>query len=647
MSLLEPDRIQRRYAELVELGHSRLPALAPRHTDHNAHDPGITLMELLAAVAEAQLYSAGRIRRDERDAYAALFGVRPHGARPARGLLWPDRSRPDAPANTFRASTVIDADADVHLRDNPTLQFRPRCPTLWAPGALRRLALRSAAGAWKEFTALNERGVGFLPFGEAAGTHDVLVMTFETLAQSGLFPTDGALPANTCWAIGVRVDGSPASDDNDDDSDSPAKASPLSAVLVTDRGRRSLPIVEDTTAGMLRTGHLLLDLAGVDGSPARFSVEWRAPQGLARAARVLRLEPNVLPIVQRIGIRDELPRATGQPGFTHQLEVPGLCFEPGLEPVEITSRDGADTRAWRRCKDLAKQGPADPAFELDAANGMVRFGNGINGMRPAAGLQLSAAYAVSDGDDGNVARNRWWTVTGIEGLFGSNLDAVAGGADPSDRAAMRHTARQRFEDDRALVSADDIRQAAERLPLLGVARSWMAAIGIAQTQTGTLRLVAMRTRDADANAEPADPPETPRWLGAIRRALAPRLPLGTRLVVIAPRYRGFAVQAKVAVIPGADPTAVCGDVRAALVERLRLVPQRVSDAVRATGVPVTLRDVTAWMLRVEGVADVASLALIVDGRPVDTVAVAADGLPRLDLDATRIEPHRPTSGVRP
>ena len=36
-------------------------------------------MELLAWVAEAQLYSVSRMRRDERAAYAALLGLAPGG----------------------------------------------------------------------------------------------------------------------------------------------------------------------------------------------------------------------------------------------------------------------------------------------------------------------------------------------------------------------------------------------------------------------------------------------------------------------------------------------------------------------------------------------------------------------------------------
>ena len=60
MKQLAPDLFNRRFQDLVEIGRAKLPSLAPDWTDHNAHDPGITLMELLAWVAEAQLYSLAR-----------------------------------------------------------------------------------------------------------------------------------------------------------------------------------------------------------------------------------------------------------------------------------------------------------------------------------------------------------------------------------------------------------------------------------------------------------------------------------------------------------------------------------------------------------------------------------------------------------
>ena len=103
MTVLAPDLFSdRRYDDLVQIGLSRLPGIAPDWTDYNAHDPGITLMELLAAGAEAQLYSLARMRRDERVAYASMMGIEPSGTAAARGLIWPDSSDPNAPAANYR-----------------------------------------------------------------------------------------------------------------------------------------------------------------------------------------------------------------------------------------------------------------------------------------------------------------------------------------------------------------------------------------------------------------------------------------------------------------------------------------------------------------------------------------------------------------
>ena len=43
------------FNDLVELGRSMIPTVAPGWTDHNVHDPGITLMELVSWIADAQV----------------------------------------------------------------------------------------------------------------------------------------------------------------------------------------------------------------------------------------------------------------------------------------------------------------------------------------------------------------------------------------------------------------------------------------------------------------------------------------------------------------------------------------------------------------------------------------------------------------
>src|SRR5207244_12739590 len=87
MPLALPDLDDRRWADLVAEGRSLIPLYAPGWTDHNVHDPGITLLELLAWVAEMDLYQVNRIPGARVRKLLALAGVTPHPPRPAQTVL--------------------------------------------------------------------------------------------------------------------------------------------------------------------------------------------------------------------------------------------------------------------------------------------------------------------------------------------------------------------------------------------------------------------------------------------------------------------------------------------------------------------------------------------------------------------------------
>src|SRR5688500_11984580 len=87
MSVPLPNLDDRRWMDLVEEGRSLLPFYAPQWTDHNIHDPGITILELLAAIAEMDIYQLNRIPRERKFKFLALIGVHPRWSRPARAIL--------------------------------------------------------------------------------------------------------------------------------------------------------------------------------------------------------------------------------------------------------------------------------------------------------------------------------------------------------------------------------------------------------------------------------------------------------------------------------------------------------------------------------------------------------------------------------
>ncbi len=87
MPLSLPNLDDRRWAELVEEGRSLILFYAPEWTDHNIHDPGITVIDLLAWLAEMDLYQLNQIPERHKLKFLALVGIRPQPPRPARTVL--------------------------------------------------------------------------------------------------------------------------------------------------------------------------------------------------------------------------------------------------------------------------------------------------------------------------------------------------------------------------------------------------------------------------------------------------------------------------------------------------------------------------------------------------------------------------------
>ncbi len=89
MSLPLPRLDDRTWQDLRDEGVSLIPRYAPNWTDHNATDPGVTLIELLAYHTEIDLYRLDRIGDPHLRAFLRLFGPGrlPGGPRPAATLL--------------------------------------------------------------------------------------------------------------------------------------------------------------------------------------------------------------------------------------------------------------------------------------------------------------------------------------------------------------------------------------------------------------------------------------------------------------------------------------------------------------------------------------------------------------------------------
>lgn len=608
------------FDELVDYGRSMIPTLARSWTDYNIHDPGIMLMELMAWIAEAQMYSMDRLRRDERAAYANLLGVEPSGPLPARGLLWPP------------VDSASWADGFVVNHGSAISADRPIVPPFFASydvqlttAALTRVETRFADGTSHDWTLVNEQqSATFMPFGDSAQSGARLVLTFQWAAPAN---QTAAAPLSLGWQI-VNDSVSPAV---------PAlKRSNLVVMLSDSDGDRIIEGVADTTGGLLQSGVLLLSPGRIAPENGKFRLTLRsATGGFPRAPRVVRIGLNALPIEQIQQIQDS-PVSFGspQPDQQYTLANDGFVFSgSGANDLQVSTEENGKSIPWTLTTDLRNSGPGDRHFQLDPASGIVTFGNGVNGMMIPSGAPMQAQYKISAGTGGNLHAGMNWSVAGLTGTFG-NPEQTAGGSDATTLDDMRDEARVDADQDRPLVTSDDIEKAAMSFTDLDVTRA--VEIPYDSTQPPGSRLLVV-AGPHDPGATGPDLAESPEFLRAVHRRIVPRLPLGQQLRVEGPKYVPVKITATLTAMRNADPAVVQAAVISALQQRVSIVtPDGLGEW--PLGRPVTVRSVQGWMRKVPGVAQVVTLN-------VSTGTFGPSTLPDLEVSAADITVNRPTAGV--
>jgi predicted phage baseplate assembly protein len=82
-----PNLDDRTFADLTAETRALIPGYAPEWTDHNASDPGITLIELFAWLSEILIFRLNRVSRDSEARFFELLGAALSPAQPARVTL--------------------------------------------------------------------------------------------------------------------------------------------------------------------------------------------------------------------------------------------------------------------------------------------------------------------------------------------------------------------------------------------------------------------------------------------------------------------------------------------------------------------------------------------------------------------------------
>jgi hypothetical protein len=102
MPLPIPNLDDRTFDQLTAEARALIPRHFPQWTDHNASDPGITLLELFALLTEAAFYQIDRVPERTLEKFAGLVNVQRAPGEPIEGLL---RRAADALESRPRAIT--------------------------------------------------------------------------------------------------------------------------------------------------------------------------------------------------------------------------------------------------------------------------------------------------------------------------------------------------------------------------------------------------------------------------------------------------------------------------------------------------------------------------------------------------------------
>ena len=668
MPLTLPNLDDRRWSDLVEESRALIPVYGREWTDHNVHDPGITIVELLAYLAEIDIFRVNQITDSHKREFLALIGLRPDPPQPAQTLLTFEL---DA---TTPSLDLVAGLSFVTASDEPVRWQIDEAVTV-AAGSIAALQ-SSAKGQPQDLTAAWRRGMPCAVFGDDPRPGAAFYIGFSTPLPAGRqirialgfageqsgagewrrIRDEAAARADECgprrrpnpcatasssarspghearqetlvhpgvrtvWEIWTEAGGQaqwtvldPATDQLRDDTRAltlsgtltfrvPAAmhAGPLGGVP------QGLPYIRCRFVAGAYDQAPSLTHAALNACVARQTMPLQSRMRIAPGARVQGAGPTAgdrVPL--RLGLDtsgriNDLTFGGGDPSDPHflildyrpssgaegvlQIEAAYLgrtsgspfdSFTLDAPPIDargfrVIAQDGQTWHRWMPQPDLASSSSRDRHVLFSPPDGRLQFGDGKNGLLPAAGSLVFAIGGTTRAAAGNV---RAHTVTRLENsthnhaLLGSrwsdvsvhlaaadNPLAASGGAagETPDQASLR--AIDLVKSRTRAVTADDFEQLALATPGVRLAR----ALAIPDFHEhfpcfdapGVVTVVVVPFLPKGAPA----PSRSCRAL--VASYLNRRRLVGTSVRVVAPEYVTVSLTARVRALRGVDRAAL-------------------------------------------------------------------------------------------
>ncbi|MBX0331214.1 putative baseplate assembly protein [Oscillochloris sp. ZM17-4] len=578
MSLTSPKLDERSAQDLVNMARAMIPTYCPRWTDHNVSDPGITLIEIFAAMGETLIHRVNQIPDRLQLQMLALLGLqrRPPQAAEAELTFYLTAAQ--------TAELEIAAGLEVATRRSvasPEVIFTTSAPLLVRPPRLKALATENASrhtqpgGAaftphmiGPEGQLLRDLAIFpaapsapepddafYIGLHEDAGGHVLyLAATCQAAANLGVMPRHPPLRWQACCHH--------------------AAGPPVWADCAVD---------EESTGGFTESGRLRLhvpqgmvshSVGGVSAYWLRCQISSAAPDNryqrspILRELRVEAWGATVSAAHAQVIVDERLGVSDGAPGQRFQLRHSPVLALDEQQDYLIVEHEGLSW-AWQQVADFSRSGPDDPHYTLDPIDGALCLGPALlqpdgslrsyGAIPPRGGRLRFTRYRHGGGLAGNVAPGELCVLKQsrayVRGVV--NRERAGGGRDAEslDEAAMRAPQLLRSRD--RAITAEDYAFLAAQAP--GVARAFCYApdeqgAGAPALpdapQPGEVLLIALP--EPGGNMRPGQIGLSPDVELALRRQIGPRRPLGIRVRYRAPQLRAVSLSVELRLPTHAD-----------------------------------------------------------------------------------------------
>lgn len=579
-----------------------IPAHTPEWNNPQPGDPGRTLIELFAWLADTILYRANLIPEKQRIAFLRLLGQPMQPAAAAQGIL----SLSLDPS----ATAPIDLLAGAQVPGPPVfetlgeLDLLPLTAQVYIKAPIpqgQKSDMMSLLTGLRTLYKLSATPTGYLttpvfPNNEADPKGvDLQNGTLDQCLWLALLASKPENVEDVRKSIGgsqgqqiLNIGFVPALELPDPFADIGPRAAVQATWQMTGSSTsgpavfNTLKPLDDTTQGLTRPGIIRLIVpqsedigapendvrkdaqAGVGAKPPRIDdpdvagrlITW-VRLNAQSSLQVSWIGVNAVQIDQRVTYQSVLIGVSDGTA-NQQFQLAQTQIDPTTFQLEV-DMPGLGFQLWNQTDDLAVLNGPMPAYVLDPEAGTVTFGDQMRGMIVPVGRRIRVRkMRVGGGSIGNLPAGSLAKIQ-AQDAKGNPVSipivqqpiATTGGADPEtlDQAEQRLPARLRHQE--RAVTASDFQSLAEEVPGANVGRVEVLPLFKPQTRTanvpGVVSVMVIPEKDG---VQPPCPRADRPLLETVYQYLDPRRPVAAEMYVIATEYVGLGIAVAVEVKNG-------------------------------------------------------------------------------------------------